>query len=147
MDAIAATSVPYVGSCGALDMVNFWGPESVPPQFKNRLFYHHNAQVTLMRTTVGECAQIGKWIGQKLNACNGPVRFLLPLKGVSALDIVEGPFHDPTANFALFDALKDTVKQTDERRLVEIDYHINDPEFALASISAFREIFVNQENK
>ena len=86
-DAIARTGVPYVGSTGALDMVNFWAPETVPAEFAGRRFYHHNSNVTLMRTTPDECRQIGSWIGRKLSACNGPVRFLIPEKGVSALDI------------------------------------------------------------
>ncbi len=145
LDSIARSELPYVGSCGALDMANFWSPESVPPQFKSRTFYHHNAQVTLMRSTAEECAQIGTWIGNKLNACNGPVRFLLPLRGVSALDIEGGPFWDPEANQALFQSLRDTVIQTADRRLVELDMHINDPEFAAAAISNFNEIMSEKD--
>ncbi|MCV6601013.1 MAG: Tm-1-like ATP-binding domain-containing protein, partial [Cohaesibacter sp.] len=109
LDSPARTNVPYLGSCGALDMVNFWAPDTVPAQFKDRLFYHHNAQVTLMRTTAQECDAIGCWIGEKLNAMDGPVRFLLPLKGVSALDCEGGAFYDPDADAALFDALRRTV--------------------------------------
>lgn len=140
LDAIVRTGVPYIGSCGALDMVNFWAPESVPARFAERSFYHHNPQVTLMRTTTEECARIGEWIGRKLNACNGPVRFLLPLKGVSALDIEGGAFHDPQADAALFDALEATVRQTDERRLIAVDHHINDPQFAALAVAEFRGI-------
>jgi uncharacterized protein (UPF0261 family) len=141
LDSIARSKLPYVGSCGALDMANFWAPDSVPTQFTGRNFYHHNAQVTLMRSTPEECAQIGTWIGNKLNACEGPVRFLLPLRGVSALDIEGGAFHDPEANEALFQALRDTVVQTTDRQLVELDMHINDPAFAEAAISNFNEIY------
>lgn len=146
LDAVARTGIPYVGSCGALDMANFWSPESVPAEFKGRTFYHHNAQVTLMRSTVEECAQIGRWIGEKLNACKGPVRFLLPLRGVSALDIEGGAFHDPEANAALFQALRDTVKITTDRQLVELDMHINDPAFAAAAISSFKEIYTEKDS-
>lgn len=145
LDSIARSQLPYVGSCGALDMANFWSPDSVPAQFKDRKFYHHNAQVTLMRSTAEECAQIGTWIGNKLNACEGPVRFLLPLRGVSALDIEDGPFWDPTANQALFQSLRDTVKQTKDRRLVELDLHINDAEFAAAAINNFNEIMKKKD--
>ncbi|MBO9475210.1 Tm-1-like ATP-binding domain-containing protein [Shimia sp. R10_1] len=141
LDSIARSKLPYVGSCGALDMANFWGPESVPPQFKDRTLYHHNAQVTLMRANAEEAAQIGTWIGNKLNACEGPVRFLLPLKGVSALDIEGGPFYDPQANDALFQALRSTVKQTKNRRLIDLEMHINDPAFAKAAIAEFNEIY------
>ncbi|WP_298852878.1 Tm-1-like ATP-binding domain-containing protein [uncultured Ruegeria sp.] len=140
LDSIAQTGVPYVGSCGALDMVNFWGPDSVPDRFSDRLFYYHNAQVTLMRTTEAECAQIGEWIGRKLNACDGAVRFLVPLKGVSTLDTEGAPFWDPKANAALFRALEDTVQQTENRQLIKLDHHINDPEFAAAAVAHFQEI-------
>lgn len=141
LDSIAKMKLPYVGSCGALDMANFWGPDSVPPQFKGRQFYHHNAQVTLMRATPEESHQIGCWIGAKLNQCEGLVRFLLPLRGVSALDIEGGAFHDAAASAALFQALRDTVVQTSKRQLVELDLHINDPAFAETAINNFNEIY------
>ena len=89
-------------------MVNFWAPETVPAQWQARLFYQHNSNVTLMRTTAEECRAIGEWIGSKLNACEGPVRFLIPEKGVSALDIEGGAFCDPEADAALFEALEAT---------------------------------------
>jgi len=139
-DAIARSKVPYVGSCGALDMVNFWARDTVPAQFEDRNLYVHNAQITLMRTTPEECTEIGTWIGNKLNTMDGDVRFLLPLKGVSALDIEGGPFWDPAANDALFSALRDTVKQTDKRKLIELDSHINDPEFAAQAVAQFKAI-------
>jgi uncharacterized protein (UPF0261 family)/ABC-type branched-subunit amino acid transport system ATPase component len=76
--AVIRTRMPYIGSCGALDMVNFGPPESVPEAFRNRLFYEHNPQTTLMRTTPEENARIGRWIGERLNRMEGPVRFFLP---------------------------------------------------------------------
>ena len=78
--------IPWVGSVGAVDMVNFGGRETVPPQFAGRNLYVHNAQVTLMRTTPEENAAIGRWIIERVNRMEGPVRFLLPLGGVSAID-------------------------------------------------------------
>jgi len=141
LDSIARTKLPYVGSCGALDMANFWGPETVPPQFKDRTLYHHNAQVTLMRANADDSARIGAWIGNKLNKCDGSVRFLLPLRGVSALDIAGGAFHDPAASDALFSALRDTVRQTENRQLIELDMHINDPAFAQAAVAQFQDIY------
>jgi uncharacterized protein (UPF0261 family) len=96
--------------------------------------------VTLMRTTAEECAAMGRWIGAKLNEMEGPVRFLLPEGGVSALDAPGQPFHDPGAREALFAALESTVRQTSNRRLVRLRHHINDPAFATALADAFREI-------
>lgn len=136
-DAIIRTGVPYVGSAGALDMVNFWAPDTVPAAFAGRRFYHHNSNVTLMRTTPQECRRIGEWIGRKLSACNGPVRFLIPEKGVSALDIENGAFFDPEADEALFDAIESTFKTSANRRIERLPLHINDPAFAKAAADAF----------
>jgi uncharacterized protein (UPF0261 family) len=140
LDAIARTSVPYVGSCGALDMVNFGAPETVPERYAGRTFYPHNPQITLMRTTPEECEQIGAFIAAKLNACAGPVRFLIPDGGVSALDAPGQPFHDPRADKALFATLEAGLHQTENRRLLRSPRHINDPEFAGELAAAFEEV-------
>jgi uncharacterized protein (UPF0261 family) len=140
LDCIARTQVPYVGSVGACDMINFWAPETVPKKHKGRNFYHHNANVTLMRTTVDECRTIGAWIAGKLNACEGEVRFLIPEKGVSALDIAGGAFFDPEADAALFEAIAGATRWTDRRRLIRLPLHINDPAFADAAVAAFNDI-------
>lgn len=143
LDAIARTRLPYVGSAGALDMVNFWGPATVPEKYRERLLYPHNPNVTLMRTTPDECQEIGAWIGAKLNACEGPVRFLIPEKGVSALDIEGGAFFDPAADAALFGAIEGTVQQNSRRAILRLPLHINDPAFAAAAVQAFNDISGN----
>jgi uncharacterized protein (UPF0261 family) len=140
LDCLARRPVPYVGSVGACDMVNFWAPETVPPHYANRLFHAHNANVTLMRTTADECRAIGEWIGGKLNAATGPVRLLLPLRGVSALDIEGGVFRDAEADAELFEAIERTVQWNGDRQLIRLDCHINDPSFAEAAVRAFHEI-------
>ena len=138
--AIARTRLPYVGSVGALDMVNFWAPSTIPERYKGRLFYEHNPNVTLMRTTPEECARIGQWIAGRLNRCEGEGRFLIPEKGVSAIDIEGGPFFDPQADAALFDEIETSLKQTARRKLIRLPLHINDPQFAGAAVAAFDEI-------
>lgn len=140
LDVLAQRDMPYVGSCGALDMVNFGGIDTVPERYRGRLLYEHNPQITLMRTTAEENAAMGRWIGEKLNRSLGPVRFLIPEGGVSALDAPGQQFHDPEADAALFDALEDTVKQTPQRRLIRYPHHINDPEFAAALVEHFRAV-------
>mgnify|MGYP003642399755 CR=1 FL=1 len=137
LDAIARTGIPYVGSAGALDMVNFWAPETVPAAFAGRQFYHHNSNVTLMRTTPEECRQIGSWIGRKLSSCTGPVRFLIPERGVSALDIEGGAFFDPEADAALFAAIEEAFEVSGNRRIERLPLHINDPAFARAAVDHF----------
>jgi uncharacterized protein (UPF0261 family) len=143
LDAIARRRVPYVGSCGALDMVN-WGPrETVPEKFRNRNLYQHNPQVTLMRTTPEENTEMGRWIAEKLNRCDGPLRFLIPEGGVSLLDAPGQAFYDPVADKALFDAITQTFRQTTNRRLIRLPYNINEPQFAAALVENFLEIVKN----
>jgi uncharacterized protein (UPF0261 family)/ABC-type branched-subunit amino acid transport system ATPase component len=138
--AVIRTRTPYVGSVGALDMVNFGPRDTVPAAYKDRLLHAHNPQVTLMRTTAAENDRIGRWIGERLNRMDGPVRFLLPELGISAVDQPGQAFHDPQADAALFAALEQTVRQTASRQLIRIKRHINDPEFAAAVVAAFRKL-------
>jgi uncharacterized protein (UPF0261 family)/ABC-type branched-subunit amino acid transport system ATPase component len=138
--AAIRTGLPYVGSTGALDMVNFGPRDSVPEKFKSRKFVIHNPNVTLMRTTRDENRAFGEWIGARLNAMNGPVRFLLPEGGVSMLDAPGQPFHDPDADNALFEAIEKTVGQTPLRHVERLQPNINDTLFVDAVINAFHAI-------
>jgi uncharacterized protein (UPF0261 family) len=140
MDVFARVALPYVGSCGALDMVNFWARPTVPSQFKERTLHVHNPNVTLMRTTPDEAARIGRFIVDKLNQMQGPVRFLIPEGGLSGVDRPGGPFWDPPANRALFDAITSGFRAGTNRRLLKLPHHINDPEFADALVASFNEI-------
>jgi uncharacterized protein (UPF0261 family)/ABC-type branched-subunit amino acid transport system ATPase component len=138
--AITRSRVPYVGSVGALDMVNFGAPDTIPERYRQRKFHVHNPQVTLMRTTPEENDRMGRWIGERLNQMDGPVRFFLPEGGVSALDAQGQPFWDPEADAALFKALERTVRQTGNRQLIRVKRNINDPEFASTIVGAFRPL-------
>ena len=140
MGAVIRTGVPYVGSVGALDMVNFGARDTVPDRFSDRLFHIHNPQVTLMRTTPEENDQFGAWIAERLNQMTGPVRFLIPEGGVSAIDAPDMPFHGPKALQALTGRLKADVQITADRQLISVPHNLNTPEFAKAALAAFREI-------
>ena len=140
LDIFARAPLPYVGSCGALDMVNFGAFDSVPERFKARKLYRHNPTVTLMRTTVDENRAIGEFIATKLNAMTGPVRFLLPEGGVSAIDKPGQPFHDPAADQMLFNTIATLFRAGPQRKLHRLPHHINDDAFADALVAAWREI-------
>jgi uncharacterized protein (UPF0261 family)/ABC-type branched-subunit amino acid transport system ATPase component len=138
--AVIRTRLPYIGSVGAVDMVNFGPPETVPERYRGRLFYKHNPQVTLMRTTVDECAAIGTWIAGRINLMEGPVRFFLPEGGVSLLDAPGKPFHDPAARQALFRAIESAWRPAPNRQLIRLPQNINDPAFAAAVLAEFRQL-------
>jgi uncharacterized protein (UPF0261 family) len=130
LEAAGRAGLPQVVSVGALDMVNFGARDTVPPTFENRNLYVHNPSVTLMRTTEGECAELGRRIAAKLTAATGPTVLFLPLRGVSAIDAEGQPFHDPRADRALFEALREGLEQRVE--IIEMDCNINDAAFAEA---------------
>jgi uncharacterized protein (UPF0261 family) len=134
LEAAARHGVPAIVTPGCLDMVNFYGPESVPEKFKGRNFYQHNPQVTLMRTTPEECVRLGKVIAEKLNASTGPVTVLIPLRAISVISAAGQKFHDPAADRALFDSLKAGLRPGIE--VLELDCAINDPAFAEACARA-----------
>jgi len=130
LDAAGEAGIPQVVSTGALDMVNFGPRDSVPGEFEGRKFHVHNPQVTLMRTTREENAELGRIVAEKLNAATGPTALALPLGGVSMLDVEGEDFHDPEADRALFDALREGID--DDVELVEMDTDVNDEAFARA---------------
>ncbi len=132
LDAAARKGIPQVVSCGALDMVNFHAMNTVPTEFADRMFYKHNPNVTLMRTTSEECAALGKIIAEKLNQSTGPTSLMLPLKGVSMIDNNGQPFYNPKADAALFNAIREHAGDAVE--LLEYDLHINDEAFADALV-------------
>lgn len=138
--AIARTGIPYVGSVGAVDMVNFGALDTVPPKFADRVLHVHNPQVTLMRTTKEENVAIGEFIAAKLNECEGPVRFLLPEGGVSMIDAPDQPFHDPDADEALFAAIEANVVATADRVVTRVPANINDETFVQAALAAFADV-------
>ena len=112
----------------------------MPERFKARKLYRHNTTVTLMRTTVDENRAIGVFLATKLNAMRGPVRFLIPEGGVSAIDKPGQPFHDAEADRALFTAIEQNFRASTDKRLIRLPLHINDEGFAYALVAAWREI-------
>jgi uncharacterized protein (UPF0261 family) len=138
LDAAARCGVPAIIVPGCLDMVNFGEPSSVPAHLAARILYHHNPQVTLMRTNATESAEIGRIIAEKVNHYSAPVTVLLPLRAISALGASGKPFHDPLADEALFGALKSYLRK--DIPLLELDMEINEPRFAKACAD---ELLVN----
>ncbi len=138
LEAAPRCGVPAVVSTGCLDMVNFGPPDTVPARFHGRTFYQHNPQVTLMRTTPEESAELGRILGSKLSLSTGPLTVVLPLRGNSLIGAPGQPFHDPAADQALFTALKDNLRHDIPVR--ELDCLINDPEFADACVRELQHL-------
>ncbi len=132
LTAAGKNGIPQVVSVGALDMVNFGPMDTVPAQFKDRNLYKHNPTVTLMRTTADELKSIGHEIATRLTDATGKTTLMLPLKGVSMIDVEGQPFYDAEADKVLFDTLRTELEGSDVE-IVELDTDINDKEFAVAA--------------
>jgi uncharacterized protein (UPF0261 family) len=130
LEAAARKGIPAVVAPGCLDMVNFHAPETVPAKFAGRTFYHHNPQVTLMRTNAAECAELGRILAEKVNLSTGPVTVLLPTQAISIISAPGQPFHDLAADAALFTAIKQRLRA--DIPVVEMNCEVNDPKFAEA---------------
>jgi len=133
-DAAAEAAIPAIVVPGCLDMVNFGEPDSVPARYEGRTLYRHNPQITLMRTSPAECAELGRILAEKVSRYPAPVTVLLPLRGISLIGTEGQPFHDPEADGALFRAIRDHLRPDIE--VLEIDAPINDEAFADACADA-----------
>lgn len=129
LEAAGQAGLPQVVAPGALDMVNFGPPDTVPEQFSDRLFYQHNPTVTLMRTTAEETAELGRIMARKLSEAQGPTTVIIPTQGVSAIDKTGQPFDSPEARTAWVENLKAHIG--DNVTVIEMDAHINDDAFAI----------------
>jgi uncharacterized protein (UPF0261 family) len=145
LTAAALRGVPQVISLGALDMVNFGPPDTVPEKFSNRRFYRHNPTVTLMRTTPEENDALGREIAHKASAARGPTAVLVPRRGVSAIDSPGQPFWWPEADAALFASLR--LWMSPHVELVELDLHINEPAFAAAAAKTLRRLMTSAADR
>ena len=146
-EKLLQAEIPLVLSLGALDMVNFGAMDTVPEQFRQRKLHVHNANVTLMRTSVEENVQIARWIAGKLNLSTAPLTVLVPEGGVSLIDVPGQPFYDPEADQALFHELERCLQITDKRRLVRLPYVINEPQFSTAVLHEFRQIMAMHDKR
>lgn len=142
LEAAGLKGIPQVVCPGAIDMVNFGPIDSVPTKYRSRRLHIHNPNVTLMRTTPEECAELGRITAQKLNRAQGPVVFFMPLRGVSAIDVEGSAFHWPEADRSYLGALKANLNAP--IRFVELDAHINDESFAREVAQSLMELMMKR---
>ncbi|MGA8942490.1 MAG: Tm-1-like ATP-binding domain-containing protein [Thermoactinomyces sp.] len=145
MEAAAKWALPQVIAPGCLDMVNFWGPATVPDKYKDRLFYYWNDNITLMRTTPEENEKLGRILAEKANRSKGETAIFLPMQGVSELDAPGKEFWWPEANQALFSTIKKYTKPNIP--IYELDCNINDARFAEAVTSKLMEMIRNEDDE
>lgn len=133
LTAASQMGIPQVVVPGCLDMVNYGHLDTVPERFKDRLLYSWSPDVTLMRTNEEENEILGKELAKKLNQSSGPVKVLLPMKGISIVSSEGGDFYRPEIDQVLFDSIKRNVNDSIE--VIEVDANINDETFAEIAVA------------
>jgi len=142
LEAAGKRGIPQVVVPGALEMVNFGKKETVPLKYQQRNLYSHTPMVTLMRTNVEENRKLGNMMACKLNKASGPTAVAIPLRGFSAYDAAGMHFYQPKADKAFIEALKNSLSS--DVQLIEMDYHINDREFAHKIAGLLMEMMKNR---
>ncbi len=136
LDAMTRAAVPAVIAPGCLDMVNFGERDTVPQEFEERAIYEHNPQVTLVRTSVEECDELGRILARKANANGAPTAILIPTRAISIISAAGQAFHDPVADAGLFEAIREEA----EVEVQELAVEINSEEFANACAGKLLEL-------
>lgn len=131
LEAAGRLGIPQVVSLGGTDQITLQTPVTrLPDRFAGRTIYAHNPNITLVRTSAAECAQLGTMIAGKLNRATGAVTVFIPRRGTSMYGIAGAVFHDPRADEALFDSLIRSLRPSID--VVDMDTNINDPDFGKA---------------
>ena len=159
MEAAGDLGIPQVIVPGAIDLVNFKTPETVPQKWRQRVFYRHTPHITLMRTSPEESASLGRLFAKKINQAKGQTVVLIPLEGFSAYDSPKGPksinleggpaarsWFWPEADRAFYHALKESINHS---RIVyhELSMHINEPVFAARAVRELEAMLTKGEER
>ena len=144
LEAAGGMGIPQVVAPGSINYA-VWGPlSSLSKELKSRKYIVHNPNLTLVRLSPDELASVGKLTAQKLNRGKGPLQVFIPLKGFSYPDRKELAHWEPDGNQAFIDSLKTTLNPSIP--VIELDAHINDPEFIDPVTEAFLSVMGRQKS-
>lgn len=123
-----ALRLPQVLCPGAIEVLVFNEPETVPAQYRDRRLVRHSPQITDLRLNRKEMADVGREVGRRLGSTKDDAVFLVPKAGYDSYATEGEAFFDPDADAAFVEALRASVP--DRVAVVERDLDINDPAFA-----------------
>jgi uncharacterized protein (UPF0261 family) len=135
LTAAGAMGLPQVVAPGSGNYTVQGSSENLTDDMRRRKHFKYNPHLTLVRLVPEELIEVAKEIAVKLNRARGPVKVFIPLKGFSFPDREGLPHWEPEGNQVFIDALKKHLQ--DSIPLVELDAHINDPEFIDPVIGEF----------
>jgi len=150
LEAAGARGIPQVVapcgfemiSCGPLDRRDRGDPLWASRRLAERKIFIPDAFRVQVRTSADELRGIAQVVAEKLNKSKGPVKFLIPTQGWSALSVEGTDLHEPETDAVFAPALREHLRSDIEVK--ELDTHLNTPEFARAAVEALEEMMKSQ---
>jgi uncharacterized protein (UPF0261 family) len=130
--------LPQVLCPGAIEVLVYNEPETVPPPYNTRTLIRHSPQITDVRLNKEEMANVGKEVAHRLRYTQGNAIFLIPTAGYDSYAVKGMGFYDPQADAAFVEALKQNLPKT--IRIIERDTYIDDPAFAVEAAQLLIEL-------
>ena len=145
LEAAGRAGIPQVVAPGALEVINVGPRATIPARYDvpERRIVVHNPSITAIRANADEAATAGRALATKLNGATGPTAVLLPLGGCSKYELPGGPFVDPAADEAMFEAIRTTLRPGIAVR--EVAANLNEPPFAEAAVETFMELWARRD--
>jgi uncharacterized protein (UPF0261 family) len=135
--------LPQVLAPGAIEVLVFNEPETVPPPFDTRTLIRHSPQITDVRLNGEEMAKVGEEVAKRLKQTTDESVFIIPTAGFDSYAVEGEGFYDPEADQAFVDALKANLPEN--IKVIERDTHIDDPDFATEAANLLIELIENKE--
>jgi uncharacterized protein (UPF0261 family) len=144
LEAAGNIGIPQVVAPGSINYQVLGPLDSLSPEMKARKLIVHNSYLTLVRLTPEELAAVGKLVSEKLNRAKGPTEVFIPLRGFSFPDRENMPHWEPEGNQAFINAIKANLNSNIP--VIELDAHINDPEFIDPVTERFLELSIERKS-
>ncbi|RLB29025.1 MAG: UPF0261 family protein, partial [Deltaproteobacteria bacterium] len=127
-------------SCGPIQRRDEGDPLWVTRKLAERKLLIQDAMRVQARTSPEEMEAIADAVAEKLNTHGNKtlVKFIIPTKGFSSLSVEGGALYDPISDKAFIEEFRERLDP--EIEIIEVDAHINTPEFARAVVDALEKI-------
>jgi uncharacterized protein (UPF0261 family) len=137
--------LPQVVCPGAVEVLVFNEPETVPPPFNTRTLIRHSPKITDVRLNREEMAEVGREVARRLQYTREEAIFLIPNGGYDSYAVPGQGFYDPEADAAFVQELKAGLPSN--FRVIERETHIEDPAFATEAAQLLISLIERQRYK
>ena len=128
LEPFAGRHIPRLVVPGGLDCaVLEFTRHNIPEKLKDRSIFFYDFR-SAVRLSLDETRFIARQLAEKLNQDISGIKVLVPMRGWSEADGEGSPLHDPPAQDAFMETLRQVLSP--QVPIKEADLHINDPSFA-----------------